>query len=61
MVSSSIENLENMLIWTQLRPDEGPNFGGDYGPYIQVILISFITISDFKNMINCKKFLKLFF
>jgi hypothetical protein len=49
VVSSSIENLENMLIWTQLRPDEGPNFGGDYGPYIQVILISFITISDFKK------------
>jgi len=39
VVPSSLENLENMLVWAQLKPQEGPNFGGDYGPYIQVITI----------------------
>ncbi len=35
-MSGAIEHLEEMLLWAGLRPDEGPNAGGHYGPYIQV-------------------------
>lgn len=31
----SLENLINSLKWAGLSPDEGPTFGGQYGPYVQ--------------------------
>jgi len=34
-VEGAIENLIETLKWTGIIPDEGPGFGGDYGPYIQ--------------------------
>ncbi|CAG2123353.1 unnamed protein product [Medioppia subpectinata] len=36
VVPGSQQNLEDMLNWTGLTPDEGPTVGGQYGPYIQV-------------------------
>ncbi|CAG2115372.1 unnamed protein product, partial [Medioppia subpectinata] len=35
VVPGSQQNLEDMLNWTRLTPDEGPTVGGQYGPYIQ--------------------------
>ena len=39
VVPGSLEHIIDTLKWTQLFPDEGPTFGGDYGPYIQVIFV----------------------
>ena len=30
-----MEKLAEMLTWTGIEPDEGPDFGGNHGPYIQ--------------------------
>ncbi|CAG2162308.1 unnamed protein product [Oppiella nova] len=35
VVPGSQRNLEDMLQWTGLIPDEGPTTGGQYGPYVQ--------------------------
>lgn len=35
IVPGSFENIVETLKWSGLVPDEGPTFGGDYGPYIQ--------------------------
>lgn len=37
VVDSSLDNIIDTLKWSGLEPDEGPNVGGPYGPYIQVI------------------------
>ena len=34
-VEGAIEKLIEALEWSGLKPDEGPQAGGDYGPYIQ--------------------------
>lgn len=34
-VEGAIENLIETLKWAGITPDEGPGFGGNYGPYIQ--------------------------
>lgn len=34
-VEGAVENLINTLNWVGLEYDEGPNIGGDYGPYFQ--------------------------
>jgi len=34
-VAGAIENLLNTLQWAGIQPDEGPEYGGNYGPYIQ--------------------------
>jgi len=34
-VEGAIENLHNTLQWVGIQPDEGPEYGGNYGPYIQ--------------------------
>ena len=34
-VPGAIENLIETLKWANVIPDEGPEFGGDFGPYIQ--------------------------
>jgi len=34
-VAGAIENLLNTLRWAGIQPDEGPEYGGNYGPYIQ--------------------------
>ncbi len=34
-VEGAKENLLNTIEWTGIVPDEGPNQGGNYGPYIQ--------------------------
>ena len=34
-VPGAIENIIAVLARLGLRPDEGPELGGDYGPYIQ--------------------------
>ena len=34
-VEGATENLMKMLEWAGLVPDEGPGYGGDYGPYFQ--------------------------
>lgn len=35
LVPDSLQNLEEMLEWTELSPDEGPSAGGNYAPYKQ--------------------------
>ncbi|XP_013786927.1 probable glutamate--tRNA ligase, mitochondrial isoform X1 [Limulus polyphemus] len=35
LVPGAVEQLENMLSWTGIRPDEGPSSGGHHGPYVQ--------------------------
>ncbi|XP_076312089.1 putative glutamate--tRNA ligase, mitochondrial isoform X2 [Tachypleus tridentatus] len=35
LVPGAVEQLENMLRWTGIRPDEGPSSGGHHGPYVQ--------------------------
>lgn len=35
LVEGATENLCKDLEWTGLVPDEGPSYGGDYGPYVQ--------------------------
>ncbi|KAH7638792.1 glutamate-trna ligase [Dermatophagoides farinae] len=35
IVPGSLESIMDILRWSNLQPDEGPEFGGDYGPYIQ--------------------------
>ena len=37
LVAGSIKALEDTLVWAGITPDEGPSFGGKYGPYLQVI------------------------
>lgn len=34
-VPGAVENLIETLKWAKVTPDEGPEFGGDLGPYIQ--------------------------
>jgi nondiscriminating glutamyl-tRNA synthetase len=34
-VAGAIENLLNTLRWAGVQPDEGPECGGQYGPYVQ--------------------------
>ncbi|HPC35665.1 MAG TPA: glutamate--tRNA ligase [Candidatus Marinimicrobia bacterium] len=34
-VAGAVENLLQTLDWAGLKPDEGPQIGGDFGPYIQ--------------------------
>lgn len=34
-VEGAVENLISVLEWAGLRPDEGPKWGGEYGPYFQ--------------------------
>lgn len=34
-VEGAVENLINTLKWCEINYDEGPDLGGDYGPYIQ--------------------------
>lgn len=34
-VAGAVEGLIDILDWLGIRPDEGPNVGGQYGPYIQ--------------------------
>lgn len=34
-VRGAVENLLEVLTWAGIPPDEGPNIGGDRGPYIQ--------------------------
>lgn len=34
-VAGAVEGLLDILNWLGIRPDEGPNVGGQYGPYIQ--------------------------
>lgn len=35
LVHDATDKLINMLEWAGITPDEGPNHGGDHGPYIQ--------------------------
>lgn len=35
MVSGAVEQLQEDLKWLGIEFDEGPNYGGPYGPYIQ--------------------------
>lgn len=35
VVSGAVEQLQNDLKWLGIEFDEGPNFGGPHGPYIQ--------------------------
>ncbi|MFQ3599173.1 MAG: glutamate--tRNA ligase [Chloroherpetonaceae bacterium] len=35
LVAGAAENIENVLEWAGLIPDESPRRGGDYGPYTQ--------------------------
>ncbi|XP_014668559.1 PREDICTED: probable glutamate--tRNA ligase, mitochondrial [Priapulus caudatus] len=35
LVPGAQDNLESLLTWAGLIPDEGPTQGGDYGPYVQ--------------------------
>ncbi|XP_077864222.1 nondiscriminating glutamyl-tRNA synthetase EARS2, mitochondrial-like [Saccoglossus kowalevskii] len=34
-VPGAVDNIEDILQWARLTPDEGPTVGGDYGPYYQ--------------------------
>lgn len=34
-VAGAVEGLLDILNWLGIKPDEGPNVGGQYGPYIQ--------------------------
>jgi glutamyl-tRNA synthetase len=34
-VEGSLENIKGGLRWLGLQWDEGPDVGGDYGPYVQ--------------------------
>lgn len=36
IVPGSFEHILDTLKWSNMTPDEGPTFGGLYGPYIQV-------------------------
>lgn len=35
LVPGAIDQLRNDLIWTGIEIDEGPQIGGDFGPYLQ--------------------------
>lgn len=35
LVDGALEQLQEDLGWAGITPDEGPNLGGDYGPYLQ--------------------------
>jgi glutamyl-tRNA synthetase len=35
LVQGAVEEIVNALDWLGTRPDEGPGFGGEYGPYTQ--------------------------
>lgn len=35
LVEGATEQLQNDLIWSGIEINEGPNVGGDFGPYIQ--------------------------
>lgn len=39
VVPGSLEHIIETLKWSDLVPDEGPHFGGSFGPYIQVTII----------------------
>jgi len=34
-VAGAVENLLATLEWAGVKPDEGPQIGGDFGPYVQ--------------------------
>lgn len=42
-VEGAIDKLIEALEWAELQPDEGPQAGGDYGPYIQSERIDLYT------------------
>lgn len=35
IVPGAADEIENILNWAGLKPDESPNVGGNYGPYVQ--------------------------
>jgi glutamyl-tRNA synthetase len=45
-VPGATKNMLEMLEWAGIRPDEGPTYGGDFGPYIQVIDFIWIFLLD---------------
>lgn len=53
-VPEAQDNLEKVLMWSMIPPDEGPSQGGDYGPYVQSQRLHLYT-DNAKRLVEVEK------